>query len=196
MRIKRRGIAGRRGLPHKVDRIRKRTGLLCTASTVVYAIRHYANLSRPTLALTFTTSRPTNRACLDRWDPLIWVFLPVELLDLCRLEEHHGTATAAVFAPAAPLPVLAEATAAAVLALGTPPPVLAEAAAAAVLAPAAPPPVLADAAAAAVLAAVAPPPVFALLVSHCPRLPSRCSSRSKLPVVPGRRAVLVREIMK
>jgi hypothetical protein len=111
--------------------------------------------------LALTTPRPTNQTCLHRGDPLIWVLLPVELFDLCRLEEHHGTATAAVLAPAAPPPVLADATAAAVLAPAALPPVLAEAAAAAVLAPAAPPPMLADAAAAAVLAPAAQPPVLA-----------------------------------
>ena len=93
---------------------------------------------------------------MDRWDPLIWVLLPVELLDLCRLEEHHRTATAAVFAPAAPLPVLANAAAAAVLAPGALPPVLADAAAAAVRASVASLPVLlAEAAAAALLACTA-----------------------------------------
>ena len=43
------------------------------------------------------------------WDPLIWVLLPVELFDLCRLDENHVTAAAAVLAPAAPPPVLTDA---------------------------------------------------------------------------------------
>ena len=50
---------------------------------------------------------------------------PVELFDLCRLEENHGAAVAAVLAPAAPPPVLANAAAAAVLAVAALPPVLA-----------------------------------------------------------------------
>ena len=70
-------------------------------------------------------------------------------------------AAAALLAPAAPPPVLAEAAAAAVLALAALPTVLTKAATAALLAPAAPPPVLAGAAAAAVLAIVAMPPVRA-----------------------------------
>ena len=119
------------------------------------------NTPRLTLALKRTTWRPAHQACLHRWDPLIWVFLPIELFDLYRLDESHVTAAAAVLAPAALPPVLADATAAAVLAHGAPPPVLADAAAAAVLAVGAPPPVLADAAAAAVLAHAAPPPVLA-----------------------------------
>ena len=112
------------------------------------------------LALT-TTSRPTNQACLHRWDPLIWVLLPVKLFDLCRLDENHVTTAAAVLAPVALPPVLAEAAAAAVLAPAALPPVLTDAAAAALLATVAPPPVLADAAAAAILAAAALPPVLA-----------------------------------
>ena len=112
-----------------------------------------------TLTLALTTSRPTNRACLHRWDPLVWLLLPVEFFDLCRLEERH--VAAAVLTPAALPPVLAEAAAAAVLAAAAPPPVLADAAAATVLAPPALPPVLAEAAAAAVLALAAVPPVLA-----------------------------------
>ena len=77
-----------------------------------------------TLALT-TASRPTNLECWHRGDPLIWDLLPVELFDLCRLEENHGAAVAAVLAPAAPPPVLANAAAAAVLAVAALPPVLA-----------------------------------------------------------------------
>jgi hypothetical protein len=77
-----------------------------------------------TLALT-TASRPTNHECWHRGDPLIWDLLPVELFDLCRLEENHGAAVAAVLAPAAPPPVLANAAAAAVLAVAALPPVLA-----------------------------------------------------------------------
>ena len=92
---------------------------------------------------------------MDRWDPFFWVLLPVELLNLCRLEEHHGTATAAVLAPAALPPVLAEAAATAILAPTALPSVLAEAAATASLALVAPPPVLADAAAAALVALAA-----------------------------------------
>ena len=113
------------------------------------------------LTLTLTTSRPTNHACLQRGYPLIWILLPVELIDLSRLEENHWAAAAAVLAPAAPPPVLADASAAAVLAPVAHPPVLADATAAALLAHAAHPPVLADAAAAAVLATAAPPPVLA-----------------------------------
>ena len=114
-----------------------------------------------TLTLALTTSRPTtNHACLHRGDQLIWVLLPVELNDLCRLEEGHGTAGAALFAPAAPPPVLADAAAAALLAFGALPPVLADAAAAAVLADTALPSVVADATAATVLALLASPPVL------------------------------------
>ena len=122
---------------------------------------HTASVALPPIALT-TTSRPANQACLHRWDPLIWVLLPVELFDLCRLDENHVTAAAAVLAPAALPPVLADGSAAALLAIVALPPVLAEAAAAAVLAIVALPPVLADAAAAAaVLALGAPPPMLA-----------------------------------
>jgi hypothetical protein len=106
-------------------------------------------------------------------EPLIWLLLPVELFDLSRLEYNHGAAAAALLAPAGLPPMLADAAAAAVLALG------------------APPPVLADAATTAVLAVAAPPPVFALLVSHCPRLPVSLFFAEQT-----RRAVLVREIMK
>ena len=49
------------------------------------------------------------------WDPLIWVLLPVELLDLRRLDESHVTATAALLALAALTPMLAEAAAAALV---------------------------------------------------------------------------------
>ena len=101
-------------------------------------------LGDPTLTLALTTPRPTNHARLHRGDALIWVLLPVELFDLCRLEESHGTAAAALFALAALPLVFAETATAAILALGAPPPVLADAAAAALLAKAALPPVLAD----------------------------------------------------
>ena len=114
-----------------------------------------------TLTLALTTSRPANQACLYRWHPLIWVLLPVEFLDLCRLDESHLTAASALLALAALPPVLADAAAAAVFAQGTPPPVLAETAAAALLANTALPPVLADAAAAALLAPAAPLTVLA-----------------------------------
>ena len=117
------------------------------------------NTLRLTLALT-TTSRPANQACLHRWDPLIWVLLPVELFDLCRLDESHVTAAAALLAPAALPPMLAEAAAPTVLAHAALPPVLADATAAAVLALAALPPVLAEAATAALLALAARPPVM------------------------------------
>ena len=119
-----------------------------------------------TLTLALTTSRPTNHACLHRGDAFIWLLLPLVLFDLCRLEESHVTAAAALFALAAHPPVFAYATAAAVLALAALPPVLAEAAAATVLALAAISPVLAEATAAAVLAPAALPPVLALLLSH------------------------------
>ena len=114
-----------------------------------------------------------------RGDPLIGLCVLVNF-DRRRVEhDSFLTAAAAILAPVAPPPVLADAAAAALLAPAAPPPVLAEAAAAAVLAlaalptvltkaataallaPAAPPPVLADAAAAAVLAIVAMPPVRA-----------------------------------
>ena len=96
-----------------------------------------------TLTLALTTSRPTNHACLHRGDQLIWVLLPVEIFDLCRLEESHGAATAALLALAAHPPVLADAATATLLALAALPPVLADTAAAALLADAAHPPVLA-----------------------------------------------------
>ena len=116
-------------------------------------------LDLDSLTLAFTTLRPTNRTSFDRRNPLMLILLPIRLVDLCRLENSHGTAAAALFAPFAPPPVLADASAAALLAPAALPPVLADAAAAAVLALAALPPVLADAAAAALLAVVAPPPV-------------------------------------
>ena len=75
------------------------------------------------LTLALTSSRPANQACLHGWDPLIWVLLPVELFDLCRLDENHVAAAAAVLALAALPPVLAEAAAAAVLATVALPPV-------------------------------------------------------------------------
>ena len=123
--------------------------------------RDHGPLRVLSLTLALTTSRPTDHACLHRGDRLIWVLLPVEPFDLCRLEESHVTAAAAPFALAAHPPVFAYATAATVLALAALPPVLAEAAAATVLAPAAVPPVLADGATAALLALGAQPSVFA-----------------------------------
>ena len=95
------------------------------------------------LTLALSTSRPANQACLHGWYPLIWVLLPVELFDRCRLDESHVAAAAALLALAAPLPsVLAEAAAAALLAHAAHPPVLADAAAATLLALAALPLVL------------------------------------------------------
>ena len=113
------------------------------------------------LTLALTTSRPTDHACLHRGDRLIWVLLPVEPFDLCRLEESHVTAAAAPFALAAHPPVFAYATAAAVLALAALPPVLAEVSASALLAHPTSPPVLADVDTAAVLALRTLPPVLA-----------------------------------
>ena len=123
-------------------------------------------LDLDSLTLAFTTLRPTNRTSFDRRNPLMLVLLPIRLVDLCRLEDSHGTAAAALFAPVAPPPVLADASAAALLAPAALPPVLADAGAAALLALAANTHVLADTGAAALLAIAAPPPVHALLVSH------------------------------
>ena len=95
----------------------------------------------------------------------MWVLLPITLFDLCRLEDSHGTVVAALLAPAALPPVLADAAAAAVLALAAVPPVLAKSAGAALLAIAAPPPVLTDVATAALLAPAAPPPMLAELAA-------------------------------
>ena len=118
----------------------------------------FLDLDSPTLA--FTTLRPTNRTSFDRRNPLMLVLLPIRLVDLCRLENSHGTAAAALFAPFAPPPVLADASAAALLAPAALPPVLADTGAAALLALAAPQPVLADTGAAALLAQVAILPVL------------------------------------
>eukprot|EP00964_Phaeocystis_antarctica_P135845 scaffold100225_cov62-Phaeocystis_antarctica.AAC.2 len=97
--------------------------------------------------------------CLHRGEPLIWLFLPFEFkYDLCRLEDDH--VTAALFAPAAPPSVLADAASSTLLADAAHPPVLAEAAAPALLALVALPAVLADAGAAALLAVAAPPAVL------------------------------------
>ena len=96
-----------------------------------------------TLTLALATSRPTNQACMDGRNPRLWVVLLGKLFDHCRLEENHGTTAAALLAPAAIPPVLAEADAAALIAPAALSPVPAEADAAAVLAPAALPPVLA-----------------------------------------------------
>ena len=71
---------------------------------------------------------------MDRGDTLIWVILSIELFDLCRLEESHGTAAATLLALAALPPVLADTAAAALLALAALPSVLADAVAAALLA--------------------------------------------------------------
>ena len=56
-------------------------------------------LAKGSGALALTTSRPNNQACLHRWHPLIWVLLPVEFFDLCRLDESHVTGAAALLAP-------------------------------------------------------------------------------------------------
>ena len=127
---------------------------LCTAW------RHLGrSFYRLTLALTKRTS-------FDRRNPLLWVLLPITLVNLCRLEDSHGTAAAALLALAAPPPVLADTGATALLAPAAMPPVLADASAATLLAIVALSPVLADTAAAAVLAPAAIPPVLALLASH------------------------------
>ena len=112
-------------------------------------------LDLESLTLALTTLRPTNRTSFDRRNPLMLVLLPIRLVDLCRLENSHGTAAAALFAPFAPPPVLADASAATLLAPAALPPVLADAGAAALLALAALPAVVADAGAAALLAQVA-----------------------------------------
>ena len=132
-----------------------------------------------TLAL--ATSRSSNHMCMYRGELLTWLFLVVVAndFDLGRFQNNHVITAAALLAPTARPPVLAEAataavlacaalppvladtTAAALLAAAALPPVLAEATAAAVLAPAALPPVLAEATAAALLAPAAPPPVLA-----------------------------------
>ena len=109
--------------------------------------------------LVVTTSRPDNHACLHRGPPLVWFFLPLALLDCCRLEGDHVKDT--FLASTAPSPMLADAASATLLAVPALPPMLADAAAAAVLAILPLPPMLADAAAAALLAAVALPPVRA-----------------------------------
>eukprot|EP00964_Phaeocystis_antarctica_P116710 scaffold80617_cov54-Phaeocystis_antarctica.AAC.1 len=97
---------------------------------------------------------------LHRGEPLTWLFLRFEFkYDLCRVKDDH--VTAALLAPAAPPPVLAEAGATALLAPAALPPVLAEAGATAILAPAALPPVLANAASAALFADAAFPPMLA-----------------------------------
>ena len=112
-----------------------------------------------TSTLALTTSRPDNHACLHRGPPLVWFFLPLALLDCCRLEGDHVKDT--FLASTAPSPMLADAASATLLAVPALPPMLADAAAAAVFAIAALPPVLAEAAAAALLAGAAPPPVLA-----------------------------------
>ena len=87
-------------------------------------------LDLESLTLALTTLRPTNRTSFDRRNPLMLVLLPIRLVDLCRLENSHGTAAAALFAPFAPPPVLADASAAALLAPAALPPVLTNTAAA------------------------------------------------------------------
>ena len=68
---------------------------------------------------------PTKRA-LNRRNPTFRANAgsssPLNSFDLCRLDESHMTAAAALRADAAQPPVLADAAAAAVLALGAPPP--------------------------------------------------------------------------
>ena len=108
------------------------------------------------------------------------LFLLVKLFDLCRLENDHGTAAAALLAPAAPPPVLTEAAAAALLACAALPPVLADATAAALLAVAALPPVLADSTATALLALAALPPVLAPAFPHWHRERSRPREHTKM----------------
>ena len=78
-------------------------------NSVLRHTRRHTRLGDSVLTLALATSRPTNHACLHRGGQLIWVLLPVALLDLCRL----GVVAAAVLAAAALPPVLAEATAAA-----------------------------------------------------------------------------------
>ena len=120
-----------------------------------------------TLAL--STSRFSNHVCYHRGEPLAWLFLVFvgTKLDLGRVQNNHTVTAAALLAPAALPPVLADTATATLLADAAPPPVLANAAAAALLALVALPPVLADATAAALLADAAPPPVLALLPFHC-----------------------------
>ena len=66
-------------------------------------------------SLTLTTSRFGNHVRLHCGD--LFVFFTVELFDVYRLEDSHMNATAAVLAPAALPPVLADAAAATVLAV-------------------------------------------------------------------------------
>ena len=90
-----------------------------TRDRVAHALVDMTHVSRPrvaTLTLALTTLRPTNRTSFDRRNPLMLILLPIRLVDLCRLENSHGTAAAALFAPFAPPPVLADASAAALLA--------------------------------------------------------------------------------
>ena len=128
---------------------------------------------RSTLAL--ATSRSSNHLCLYRGDPLIWPFLVVveSKFDLRRLQNNHVITATALFAPAAPPPMLADANATALLTRVALSPVLADAAAAALFAPVALPPVLAEATTATLLTLVAPPPVR---TRHAPIRP-RASSR-------------------
>ena len=138
------------------------TGRVSEALLKLYATawRHLEpSLYRLTLSL-------TNQACFGRRNPLLWVLLPITLVNLCRIEDSHGAAATALIALAAPPPVLTNSAAAAVLAPAAIPPVLADANAAAVLAPVALAPMLADTAAAAVLAPVALPPVLAHPLPH------------------------------
>ena len=137
------------------------TGRVSEALLKLYATawRHLEpSLYRLTLSL-------TNQACFGRRNPLLWVLLPITLVNLCRIEDSHGAAAAALIALAAPPPVLTNSAAAAVLAPAAIPPVLAKSAGAALLAIAAPPPVLTDVATAALLAPAAPPPMLAELAA-------------------------------
>ena len=70
------------------------------------------------LALPLATSRSSNQMCLHRGDPLTWLFLLVveNKIDLGRLQNNHVITAAAVLAPAAHPPVLADAAATALLA--------------------------------------------------------------------------------
>ena len=101
----------------------------------------------PHSTLALATSRSSNHVCLHRGKLLTWLFhflLVVESkFDLGRLQNNHVITAAAVLAPVAPPPVLADAAAAALFTDAALPPMLAEAAAATLLANTAPPPVLA-----------------------------------------------------
>ncbi len=88
-------IARRAGMAHARVAFAPFKAFLCTAW------RHLGrSFYRLTLALTKRTS-------FDRRNPLLWVLLPITLVNLCRLEDSHGTAAAALLALAAPPPVWA-----------------------------------------------------------------------------------------